>query len=165
MAEAGFSGEGRYLLAAAAIACVLAGYAAGRAYGAVEACAPRVVAPAAAATLAVGLAASFPAAHRLGDELAYAADLRADLAAAVEQAGGPERLRSCGPLYAGRYRFPLVAWHVRAHISELDLAPQAAGVVFRSRLRPDEPASPTVPAGYELAARSGSWEVHTACAA
>ena len=113
--------------------------------------------------LVAALAAAIPAAHRVGSELAYAAELRSDLAVAVERAGGSERLRSCGPLYAGRYRFPLVAWHLRAHISELDLAPSAPGVVFRSKLRPDEPTSPTVPAGYELVARAGTWEVHAAC--
>ena len=108
-------------------------------------------------------AAAIPAAHRVGSELAYAAELRSDLAAAVERAGGPDRLRSCGPLYAGRYRFPLVAWHLRAHISELDLAPRAPGVVFSSKLRPDEPNSPAVPAGYELVAHAGTWEVYAAC--
>jgi hypothetical protein len=165
MAEGGFSGEGRYLLAAAAFASVLAGLAAGRLYGLLEARAPRVAAPAGAATLALALVASLPSARRLGDELAYAADLRVDLAAAVDRAGGSERLRSCGPLYAGRARFPLVAWHLRSHISDLALAPSAPGVVFRSKLRPDEPTSPSVPPGYELAARAGAWEVHTACAA
>jgi hypothetical protein len=165
MAEAGFSGEGRYLLAAAAFASVLAGLAAGRLYEAVEARAPRIAAPAGAAALALALVASLPAARRLGNELAYAADLRADLAVAVDRAGGPERLQACGPLYAGRSRFPLVAWHLGSPISAFELAPSTAGVVFRSKLRPDEPTSPSVPAGYELAARAGAWEVHTACAA
>jgi hypothetical protein len=165
MAEAGFSGEPRYLLVPAALVTVLAGDAAGRLYGAAEARAPRVAAPAGVAALALALLASLPAARRLGDELAYAAELRADLAVAVSRAGGSERLRSCGPLYAGRYRFPLVAWHLDAHISDLALSPGARGVVLRSKLAPDEPTSLAVPAGYELAARVGAWEVHTACAA
>ena len=106
----------------------------GRVYEAAAARAPRVAAPAAALLLVAAVAAAIPAARRVGSELAYAAELRSDLAAAVERAGGPDRLRSCGPLYAGRYRFPLVAWHLRAHISELDLAPRAPGVVFSSKL-------------------------------
>jgi hypothetical protein len=165
MAEAGFSGEDRYLLVAAAGTAVLGGIGAGRLYGAAEARAPRLAAPAGALVLAAALAAAVPAAGRLGDELAYAADLRSDLAAAVERAGGPARLRSCGPLYAGRYRFPLVAWHLDAHISDLALAPAAPGVVFRSKLTPEDAASPAPPAGYELLAREGAWEVHAACAA
>ncbi len=165
MAEAGFSGEDRYLLAAAAFAAVLGGVGAGRLYDLAALRAPRAVAPVGAAILAVAVAASLPSARRLGDELAYAADLRADLGTVVARAGGAERLRSCGPLYAGRYRFPLVAWHLRAHISDLSLAPHAPGVVFRSKLTPDEPTSPAVPAGFELLADEGAWEVHAACTA
>jgi len=165
MAEAGFSGEDRYLLAAAAFAAVLGGVGAGRVYGLAAHRAPRAVAPAGAAILAVAVAASLPSARRLGDELAYAAELRADLRTVVARAGGAERLRSCGPLYAGRYRFPLVAWHLRTHVSDLGLTPRAPGVVFRSRLTPEEPASPPVPAGFELLADEGEWEVHAACVA
>jgi hypothetical protein len=165
MAEAGFSGEDRYLLAAAALVSVLGGLGAGKLYDAASSRAPRVVAPAGALALAAGLAMSVPAAGRLGNELAYAAELRADLATAVDRAGGPDRLRSCGPLYAGRYRFPLVAWHLRAHISDLSLTPSAPGVVFRSKLTPTEPESPALPAGFELLAEEGTWEVHAACGA
>jgi hypothetical protein len=165
MAEAGFSGEDRYLLAAAALVSVLGGLGAGTLYEAAAVRAPRAVAPAGALLLAAALAVSLPAARRLGDELAYAAELRADLATAVERAGGPDRLRSCGPLYAGRYRFPLVAWHLRAHISDLSLTPSAPGVVFRSKLTPTEPESPPLPAGFGLLADEGTWEVHAACGA
>jgi hypothetical protein len=165
MAELGFSGEDRYLLAAAALVAVLGGAGAGRLHDLAAFRVPRIVAPAAAAILAVAVAASLPSARRLGDDLAYAAELRSDLSAAVERAGGPERLRTCGPLYAGRYRFPLVAWHLGAHISDLSLTPHAPGVVFRSKLTPAEPTSPSLPAGFELLAAEGSWEVHAACAA
>ncbi len=163
MSEAGYSGEERYLLVAAALTAVLGGLGAGLLYAAVVGRAPRLVAPAAAAALAVAVAASLPAARRLGDELTYAAELRADLAAAVERAGGTAQLRSCGPLYAGRQRFPLVAWHLRAHISDLSLVPHAPGVVFRSRLEPDVGPAPVVPAGFRLVASAGAWEVHAAC--
>jgi hypothetical protein len=165
MSEAGYSGERRYLLVPAACAAVLAGAGAGRAYAAAQARAPRLVAPAAALLLAVAVAISAPAARRLGDDLAYAAELRSDLAVAVERSGGAERLRACGPLYAGRSRFPLVAWHVGSHISDLDLEPHASGVVLRSRLTPDEPKTPALPAGFRLLARAGAWEVHVECAA
>jgi hypothetical protein len=163
MAEAGFSGENRYLLPAAALLSVLGGQGAGRLFNAAVPRAPRAVASAGALLLAAAVALSLPAARRLGDELAYAAELRTDLAAAVARAGGRERLRSCGPLYAGRYRFPLVAWHLRAHISDLSLTPSAPGVIFRSKLTPTEPLSPPPPAGFELLADEGTWEVHAAC--
>jgi hypothetical protein len=54
---------------------------------------------------------------------------------------------------------------MRAHISDLSLTPQAPGVVFRSRLRPEEPTSPAVPAGFEVLAHEGSWEVLASCTA
>jgi hypothetical protein len=165
MSEAGYSGEQRYLLVAAACAAVLAGAGAGRLYDAALERAPRLVAPAGALLLALAVAVSAPAARRLGDDLAYAAELRSDLAVAVERAGGPERLRACGPLYAGRSRFPLVAWHVGSHISDLALEPRTPGVVLRSRLTADAPTTPALPAGFHLLARAGAWEVHAACAA
>jgi hypothetical protein len=83
---------------------------------------------------------------------------------AVDEAGGMSSLRDCGPLYAGRARFPLIAWHVDAHISDLSLEPRAPGVVLRSRLTADEPAEPAAPAEFTLVARSGTWEVLTSCA-
>jgi hypothetical protein len=146
------------------VAGVLGGLGAGRIYDLAALRAPRAVAPAGAVILALAVAAAVPAARRLGDDLAYAAELRSDLGAAVERAGGSEWLRSCGPLYAGRYRFPLVAWHLHAHISDLSLTPQAPGVVFRSKLTPAEETSPPLPAGFELLADEGAWEVHAACA-
>jgi hypothetical protein len=166
MSEAGYSGEERYLLPAAALAAVVAGVGAGWAYDAARArVSPRLVAPAAAALVAGAVAVGLPAAGRLADDLAYAAELRRDLVVAVERAGGGESLRACGPLYAGRARFPLVAWHVDAHISDLDLEPAGRGVVFRSRLVREEAPAPAVPSGFRLLARAGAWEVHAACGA
>ena len=163
MSEAGFSGEERYLLVAAALASVLAGVAAGRLLNLAAGRAPRAAAAGAAAAVTCAAILAVPAARDLGDELAYAADLRADLAAAVDEAGGMSSLRDCGPLYAGRARFPLIAWHVDAHISDFSLEPRAPGVVLRSRLTEDEPAEPAAPGEFMLVARSGTWEVLTSC--
>jgi hypothetical protein len=164
MSEAGYSGEERYLLGAAALASVLAGIAAGRLLALAAEPAPRAATAVAAAAVACAALLAVPAARDLGDELSYAADLRADLAAAVDEAGGMTNLRDCGPLYAGRARFPLIAWHVDAHISDLSLEPRAPGVVLRSRLTPEEPAEPAAPAEFTLVARAGTWEVLTSCA-
>lgn len=164
MSEAGYSGEERYLLAAAALASILAGIAAGRLFDLAADRAPQAAAVGGVAAVVCAALLAVPAARTLSDELAYAAELRTDLAAAVDEAGGMERLRACGPLYAGRARFPLIAWHVDAHISDLSLEPRPPGVVLRSRLTPEEPAEPDAPAGFELVARSGAWEVLTSCA-
>ena len=164
MSEAGYSGEQRYLLVAASLASILAGIAAGRLFDVAADRAPRAAAASGVAALVGAAVLAVPAARTLSDELAYAADLRADLAAAVDEAGGMERLQDCGPLYAGRARFPLIAWHADAHISDLSLEPRLPGVALRSRLTPDEPAEPATPAGFALVARSGTWEVLTSCA-
>jgi hypothetical protein len=163
MSEAGYSGEERYLLVAVSLASVLAGVGFGWLFDAVGGRAPRVATAGALAALALSIAFAAPAARNLGDDLAYAAELRADLATAVERAGGTDRLGDCGPLYAGRARFPLVAWHVDAHISDLSLTPRTPGVVLRSRLTPEEPVSPLAPSGFRPVARAGTWEVLAAC--
>jgi hypothetical protein len=163
MSEFGYSGEERYLIVGAALASVLAGVGVAWLADALGERAPRLVTAGAVAALALSLAFAAPAARTLGDDLAYAADLRADLATAVERAGGTSRLRECGPLYAGRARFPLVAWHVDVHISELSLTPRAPGVVLTSRLTPEEPRAPARPSGFRELARAGTWEVLAAC--
>jgi hypothetical protein len=165
MSEAGYSGEERYLLVAAALASVLAGIGVGWLFDTVGGRAPRVATAGALAALTLSIAFAAPAARNLGDDLAYAAELRADLVTAVERAGGADRLRECGSLYAGRARFPLVAWHVDVHISDLRLTPRAPGVVLSSRLTPEEPVAPPAPLGFRAVARAGTWEVLAACTA
>ena len=44
--------------------------------------------------------------------------------------------------YAGRYRFPAVAWRLGVPISRVALEPSSPGVVFRSRLTAARPADP-----------------------
>jgi hypothetical protein len=164
MSEAGYSGEERYLLVAAALASILAGVAGGGVLALAADRSPGAATAIGAAAVTCATLLAVPAARDLSEELDYAADLRADLAAAVDQAGGVQSLRECGPLYAGRARFPLIAWHVDAHISDLSLEPSAPGVVLRSRLTPEEPAEPAAPAEFTLVARAGTWEVLTSCA-
>ena len=61
------------MLAPAAFVAVLGGAGAGGLYDLAALRVPRIVAPAAAAILAVAVAASLPSARRLGDDLEYAA--------------------------------------------------------------------------------------------
>ncbi len=165
MAEAGFSGEQRYHMPAAAAAAVLAGVGVGAGARRLAARAGR--APVAAAAGALGAAALVliaPAGRALAGDLAYDARLHGDLARAVAAAGGGERVRACGPLAAGRARFPVLAWHVGAPISAVSLVPRPGGVVFRSRLRAALDPAPVVRPGTPLVARAGTWEVYAACA-
>ena len=87
------------------------------------------------------VAAAIPAARRVGSELAYAAELRSDAAAAVERAGGPDRLRSA---VRSTRALPLPARRLapaRPHLARP--RPEGPGVVFSSKLRPGEPDSPS----------------------
>ena len=162
MAEIGYSGEPRYLLPAAAPLAVLAG--AGLARLAVSAPGPgRIAAAAGAAAVAASVAVAGPEAGRVAATLEHAAALHGDLGRAVDVAGGAERLRACGPPYAGRYRFPAVAWRLGLPISEVALAPSAPGVVLRSRLTASSPPEPDAPAGFALLADGGEWDVLASC--
>jgi hypothetical protein len=159
MSEAGYSGEERYLLPAAACACVLGGLGLAR----VASLLPRRAVPvAAAASLAAALAVGVPRAAELGRALEWDARLARDLGAAVERAGGAERLRRCGAPVAGRYRFPLVAWRIEVPIAALTLDPARAGVVYRSRLTRGAPAEPDARSLPRLGA-AGAWDVLGTC--
>ncbi len=163
MAQAGWAGEARYLLAAAGPLAVVAGVGLARLADALPE--PRWIASAgAAALLLVTIGLYVPDARRTADAARYAAGLHRDLEAAVDAAGGAERIQACGPHAAGRYRFPAVAWRTGLHISDLELVPQGEGIVFRSRLTRGSTREPEVPAGYERVAAAGQWEIYAACA-
>jgi hypothetical protein len=128
----------------------------------------RLRAPAAAGVLCVIALAPLPfavvPAFDLARDLAQDARLTADIAPAVDAAGGPSRLAACGNLAAGRYRFPRLAWRLDVPISAISLEPRPSGVVLRSRHRPGEPQEPAVPPGYRTLAVNGRWEVLSTCA-
>lgn len=152
---AGFSGEERYLLPAAAAACVAAGIAVRRLRGsllvvfAILALAPLLLAAAAAADLR--------------RDLADDAALRTGLETAIADAGGADRLH-CGAVAAGRYRFPLIAWHLDVPISAVGFGLDGRrGVVLRSRLRRGDPLVPAAPRGGRLVGRGGTWELWSTC--
>jgi hypothetical protein len=166
MSELGYSGEERYLVPAAAGVAVLAGGGLAEAAAALALRARwagrAAVAGTAALLLALGTA-TIPGARGTAADLRHAARLHADLAQAVERAGGLERVRACGAPFAGRYRFPALAWRLRVHISEVSLDPGRSGVVFRSRLTPRSVPAPGLPAGYARVAAAGEWSVYARC--
>ncbi len=162
MAELGYSGEARYLLPAAGPVAVLAGAGLARGLAAVPGPAP-LAAAGGAAVLVLSLAVAAPDVRRTAATLEHAAALHRDLGLAVEDAGGAELLLACGPPYAGRYRFPAVAWRLGVPISRVALEPSPPGVVLRSRLTAASPADPDPPAGFALLADGGEWDVLASC--
>lgn len=173
MAQAGFSGEPRYALPGAALVAVsgAVGLDVARRHldrAATVAGAPAVARSAVAAALAVVVVAAagrVAALDRVRSNQAHQWALQADLAEAVEAAGGRAAVLACGRPYVGRLRGPLLAYRlgVPKHAVEPDLAPAPPGVVFRSALDAGGERSPAVPPGFEPVGRVGTWEVHRRC--
>ncbi len=166
MSEVGYSGEERYLVPAAAAVAVLAGVGLADAVAVVG----RTMRPLRAAALAGALvllaapvAFALPDARRAAADLRHAAALHRDLERAVVAAGGEKVVRSCGRLFAGRYRFPALAWRLDVHIADVSMEPRAPGVLFRSRLTRTSAAIPDPPAGFVPRAVAGEWTVFADC--
>jgi hypothetical protein len=179
MTNDGFSGNARYLIMPAAIACVVAGAGIG---WAVRALPRRVVggglAVAAIAVLAaVGFAA--PSVHRLDAVRAsvyYQSRLSDGLAGAIAQAGGRHRLLACGTPYTGAFQVPVVAWLLHQHTTVVrsasapgDAPAKAPAVVFRSHTTSTSHAVPPIDslggeAGVKTFATGGGWRIVGRCA-
>jgi hypothetical protein len=143
MTNDGFSGNTRYLIMPAAVACVLAGTGIG---WLIRAFPSRWVGGGIAIALlsvaaAVGFAA--PSVDRLDPVRAsiyYQARLTDGLPGAIAQAGGPDRLKACGTAYTGAFQVPSVAWFLHEHTTSVqsasapgDAPPRVPGVALRSK--------------------------------
>ena len=155
-AQAGFAGNPRYLVPAAALGCVLAGVGVARL--------GRFAVPA-AAVLAVALAVT-QAAHlrRDVDSLDWRADQRRGLDALIAargRRGGARGLRggALGLLLA-RARRP----RLDVRLAGIDLPTDAPGVLLRSPPLEGAPLQPgRVPRGYERRATEPGWELWATC--
>jgi len=178
MAQAGFSGEPRYLLPGAALlsiagaAGLIRGWDGFTPYTVVNSSHPpnplpykRVLTLAAALLLtaaATPRATDLPALHRAQ---AHQHALARDLAQAIDATGGTRAILACGTPYVGPQRGPLMAYHLRVpkHAVEPDDPPRPPGTVFRASLTATSAAAPRAPAGFETAARAGTWQVLARC--
>jgi hypothetical protein len=143
MTNDGFSGNARYLIMPAAIACVLAGTGIGWLVRALPARWFASGAAVAALSLVAAVAFAAPSVDRLEAVRAsvyYQARLTDGLAGAIAQAGGPDRLKSCGTIYTGAFQVPSVAWYVREHTTYVqsasmpgDVPARTPGVALRSK--------------------------------
>jgi hypothetical protein len=179
MSEAGFSGEPRYVLPGAALLAVSGGVGAARLWEVASwRAASRAARPAeptaprarprlvAAAALALALVAPFAAVRaagvaELGPRLAHQERLAADLARAIDAAGGRDAVLACGPPAVGRYRGTLLAWHLDVPKRTVRADGEPGAVTFRSRLTlAAQPAPP--PRGRTVAANA-RWTVSARC--
>jgi hypothetical protein len=154
MAQAGYAGNPRYLVAAAAIGCVLAGVGAAR------------LGPGGVVALAVVVIA---AAITIGDLRDQASDVqaRADrrdaLPQLVDAAGGRDALTRCTVHTAPDVR-PLVAWELDISMLGIDRPPRRPDVVVRWRPHGGGAVEPALdPAGYRFLGRSPGWEAWASC--
>lgn len=171
MTEMGFAGNLRYLFLPMGFVAVVAGagvawaagwLAAGRATVRGRQIAALGAAAVAAAVLALTAALELPDEAEL---VAYEAQLREELPAALEQAGGPQALLDCGEVAVNPFMVPWAAWELGVHTRRLVLETEGPGVVIRARYRPgaDPLPAPGVLAGAPIVARTRLWEVTARC--
>lgn len=145
MTQAGFSGNPRYIILGTSLLAVTGGVGFGRvvqfagAYAARTAN-PRLALAAAVAVFAVLAAATShwaaPRFRTWGDldkALRYQAELRFDLGRALAQVGGARAFASCGPVVAGKFSVPLVAWYLHEHTLQVGLNPAPRGAIVAAR--------------------------------
>jgi hypothetical protein len=153
MTLAGYAGNPRYLVAAAALGAALAGAGAVRAAG--GAGAAILVAAVLATTLGT-----------LRDQVADVGD-RADSAAAfdgvIAAAGGRDALLRCADVRTSSFARSLVAWRLDLPMRDIDATPIRPAVVIRARWFYGGGLEPPRTPGYRTLATSPDWQVIAAC--
>jgi hypothetical protein len=166
MAQAGgFSGEPRYALpgmaliaVSGAIGLATAGRATARRWN-------RLALLAVLGLVTVAMLPRLGGIVDLRSAQAYQRDLDADLAQAIDAAGGRAAILRCGRPYVGRLRGPLLAYRldVEKRTIEPDPPPRQPGVAFRSRLATNAPITPAAPPTFRELARTDRWQLLAAC--
>jgi len=172
MTNDGFSGNSRYLIMPAAIACVLGGVGVG---WLVRALPQRILRqPVVVPLLAVVAAFLFvrPFLDRFDPVMQsneYQARLNDGLSDVIASAGGRDRLLACGTPFTGRFQVPVVAWHLHVHTTDVKYLPQPRGVAFRAHNTAREgPTPPLDSLGGEAAVQTfaigNGWRIVGRCA-
>lgn len=169
MTEAGYAGNQRYLVAPAAILCVLGGVGLSWAAGDLAVRAGRhgrtvvaAIGGAITALVIVGAVSALPDTVR---GIGYQVEIADQLDGAIEAAGGAERLKDCGHIYTNAYTVPLVAWNLRLHTNEVGFRPAYPAAILRvAHVRNQRPRPlPIRLPGGRVVARHGDWTVALAC--
>lgn len=152
MAQAGFSGEERYVLPGAAVLAVAGAAALSRTTTSV-----RMVAPLALVLLVVAAVPRVDAIADLGPRLAYQDRLVSTLDDAIADAGGRDAILSCGTPAVGRFRGTLLAYALDVPKHRVRADGRPGDVTFRSRLTEHASVSPPGPRP------TGTWAVDRSC--
>ncbi len=171
MTQEGYSGNPRYLIGPAGVACVVAGVGwteLGRSVLARAGIAPRLVAPLALAlVVALSLPWTYPRASALrapAPGVRHEAELQRTLPTVIHLAGGRDRVLACGRPVTHLYAVPRLAWALRVHLGRVGFV-AADGAVVQARRGPGAPWLPVADAGYREVARTRLWRIVTPCAA
>jgi hypothetical protein len=154
--QAGYAGNPRYLVPAAALGAALAG-------------AGVAGAPARRQPLLAGILVGAVALLQFGDlradlrNVGRRAALRADLDALLERAGGPARVKACGPVRTTSEKRTLVARRLTLPVAGLQRPAQAPVSLLRARPNAGGPLAPPAPPGLPVSVRVGGWELRQAC--
>ena len=159
MAQAGYAGNPRYLVAAVSLGCVLAGV------GAAQVARRAAVPVATALVLAVALVTAGDLRDQ-ASEVGVRADRRAALPTLVERAGGRDALVDCARVRTAPDMRPLVAWDLDLPMLGLDFRPEPPAVILRWRPHysgPVEPVGDPAAEGFRKLAIAPGWEAWARC--
>jgi hypothetical protein len=132
LAQAGFTGNERYVSLPASLVCVLGGVGLTELVRLAADRSGRLRAPAALVGLVV-LGFSVVPAIALADDLDYTVRqgrLYNRLETMIQRAGGPAAVRSCGPVYTGPLETQIVAWKLHLHAVQVGIHPRPPGTIL-----------------------------------
>jgi hypothetical protein len=121
MTEAGFAGNVRYLFLPATLVCVLAGAGWVEVVRGARRWAPLVAVVLAAAAIPY-ISDDIQSLREDRDETIFWSSFYGpDLKFAIAQAGGEEKIKSCGRVFAGPFQVPALAWRLHMHTHEVEI--------------------------------------------
>ncbi len=152
MTTAGYAGNPRYLVAAAALGCVLAGVGAVRLARA---------APAAGAVVLAGAVLAFtaPGLRDRAREVGERHDRAAAFDGLVAAAGGRDALLRCGPVRTSLSARSFVAWRLDLPMRGLGSRPAPPAALIRMQWFFGGGLEPRVRPGYDVLASAPGWQV------
>ncbi|HWF73884.1 MAG TPA: hypothetical protein VG186_11100 [Solirubrobacteraceae bacterium] len=166
MTQMGFSGNQRYLIIGGALVVVLGGVGWGIVAWKVGELLGRVTGPvpgtAVASLAGTAVFLVFPSwvgglfpTHKLDHALRYQAELRHDLSAIIDEAGGAEKVRACGTIETENFQKQMVSWYLGVETVETNDDPQGEvdaepadrdpNVIFQTRATGTARLRPSVP--------------------
>jgi hypothetical protein len=162
LTTAGYAGNPRYLVAAAAVAAALAGV--GVVLAARRLATTRFAAPIGAALLvAVVLAVTASDLRAQVRELDSRAAASSAFEGALARAGGKEALLRCSRIRTSTRARSLVAWRLDLPLRDLDARPERPAVVIRAKWFYGQGLEPARQPGYRTLVSTPYWEFVASC--